>query len=695
LIWPTATLTDTIYSEMHRHFFRELFSARGRIAGLFCAMSAMGALKGQEIPPELQAKESPSDAVWVDSLNLRNVEQGFGTAEKGRSVEHHPLTLGGVIYQHGVGTHAVSLIAIDLHGTATRFQAAVGVDDERKGAGSVTFSVWTDGKKLMETPVLRGGDTPQLISVDLTGAKHLNLVVGDGGDGIMDDHADWGGALITLAAGTTQKPTILADGGAAPRLKILPESSQPAIHGPRIVGATPGHPFLFPVAATGTAPLIYSARNLPAGLRIDPGTGIISGALREAGTTQVTLKVHGPAGTAQRQLTVVGGANKLALTPPMGWNSWNAWADKVDEGKVKDAANELISAGLVAHGYQYINIDDTWEAGRDQQGNIQANKKFPDMKALCDEIHSKGLKIGIYSSPGPKTCGGFTGSYGHEDQDAQTYADWGFDLLKYDLCSYRDMIPNHSAQEIEKPYRVMAAALAKTNRDILYSLCEYGWGDVWKWGADPDIRGNCWRTHDDIDDVWTGSSSWGRDRGVYDIIQAEVGLEKYAGPGHWNDPDMLMVGIVGFGHPHPTRLTPNEQILHVSMWCLLSAPLLIGCDMTKLDPFTLAILTNDEVLDIDQDPLGKPAGRVSQDKAGSEVWSRELADGTHAVGLLNSSLIEQNVTVRWSDIGVSGRQPVRDLWMHEEEGSFDDSYSVSVPGRGMVLIKVGTPVAQP
>ncbi len=297
------------------------------------------------------------------------------------------------------------------------------------------------------------------------------------------------------------------------------------------MGATPGHPFLFPVAATGTGPLSFSAEHLPGGLTIDSATGIISGSLRAAGSTDVILTVRNSQGSARRNLTIIGGENKLALTPPMGWNSWYVWADKVDQQKVKDAASQLISAGLLAHGYQYIGIDDTWEGKRDAKGNILSNEKFPDMKALCDDVHAMGLKIGIYSSPGPKTCGGYEGSYQHEDQDAQSYAQWGFDYFKYDICSYRDLLKDHSAAEVQKPYRIMAASLAKVNRDMLYSLCEYGWGDVWEWGANPDIRGNCWRTHDDIDDVWTGSSDWGTSRGIYDVIEAEVGHEKFPGPG--------------------------------------------------------------------------------------------------------------------------------------------------------------------
>lgn len=668
-----------------RSLIRSVFSL---LAASTCGIDSLHA---QDIPPEFHSSEVPANGVWIDSLDLSLAEQGYGKIRAGHSVDGHSLTLKGMVYPHGVGTHAIGRLAIDLHGEATHFQAVVGLDDETAGSGSVTFAVYLDGKKVASVSA-HGGRPPQVLQTDLTGGKKMILFVDDGGDGNTSDHADWAGAFITQVPEAKQKPETVALAN-APRLKMVPEDPQPAIHGARIVGATPGRSFLFPVPATGTQPLTYAAENLPEGLQLDPQTGIISGMLRQAGTTQTMLSVHGPGGTARRQLTIVGGDNKLALTPPMGWNSWNVWADKVDESKVKDAGHEMISTGLVRHGYQYVNIDDTWQGKRNGQGILLGNEKFPDMKALCDDLHRQGLKAGIYSSPGPKTCAGYAGSYHHEDQDAQTYADWGFDYLKYDVCSYRDIIGSNPAVEAqEKPYQVMADSLAKVHRDILYSLCQYGWGEVWKWGAHPDIRGNCWRTHDDISELWTGAEYWGHDRGVYDIIEAENGHEKYAGPGHWNDPDMLMVGMVGFGNPHPTRLTPNEQLVHVSMWCLFSAPLLIGCDMTKLDPFTLAILTNDEVLDIDQDPLGKPAGRVAKDAMGGEVWSRELFDGTRGVGLLNASPVEETVTVHWSDIGLSGRQPVRDLWLHEDVGSFSDSYSVVIPSHGIALLKIGTSV---
>ena len=612
---------------------------------------------------------------------------GYGSPNAGKSIDGHPLTLGGVVYPHGIGTHAESVFVINLHGGATHFDATVGVDDETGHQGSVAFSVRVDGKTLAQTGVLHGGDAPQPISVDLTGAQRMTLIVSDGGDGITYDHADWAGALLTLAPGALVKPEAFSLPVAPPRLTVPAPAPRPAIHGPRLVGATPGKPFLFLIPATGVGPLTYSAKPLPAGLTLNSQTGIITGALARAGTTQVLLTVRGPHGKAARTLTIVGGLHKLALTPPLGWNSWNVWAGRVDAGKVRDAADEMIAAGLARHGFQYVNIDDTWElgrsgdTGRDAQGNILTNDKFPDMAALAAYVHSKGLKIGIYSSPGPTTCGGYTASYRHERQDAATYAHWGMDYLKYDWCSYDQIVHgDHSLPVLEKPYDLMGAALAAQPRDIVFSLCQYGMGDVWKWGR--ATGGNSWRTTGDIQDNW-GS--------LHSIYEGQAGHSAYAGPGHWNDPDMLMVGVVGFGNTHPTHLAPNEQIVHISMWCLLSAPLLIGCDMTKLDPFTLALLTNDEALDINQDPVGKPAALLSKDDNDGEIWARPLFDGTHAVGLVNGDLEPHTMTVTWAALGLSGPQTVRDVWLHKNAGAFSSGYSVEVPAHGAVLLKIGKP----
>jgi alpha-galactosidase len=304
------------------------------------------------------------------------------------------------------------------------------------------------------------------------------------------------------------------------------------------------------------------------------------------------------------------------------------------------------------------------------------------MKALSDYVHSKGLKLGIYSSPGPKTCAGYEGSYDHERLDAETFAEWGIDLIKYDWCSYGQIAQDDSEFELRKPYALMRQALDVCGRDIVFSLCQYGMGEVSAWGA--DVGGNYWRTTGDIVDTWGSLSSIGF---------GQAGLEEHAGPGHWNDPDMLVVGMVGWGPDlHPTRLSKHEQVTHITLWSLLAAPLLTGCDLAQLDDFTRALLANPEVLEVNQDPLGQQAGRVAV-QGRQEIWARPLADGTYAVGFFNRSRRATTITVAWSDLGLAGPQPVRNLWTRLDEGTFDEEYSAPVEGHGTVMVKIGRPVA--
>ncbi|HEX4645662.1 MAG TPA: NPCBM/NEW2 domain-containing protein, partial [Verrucomicrobiae bacterium] len=523
----------------------------------------------------------------LGSLELR-LDQEYGQPHADASVDGHSLSVGGHKFEHGLGTHATSLMRIALGGHGERFTASVGVDDEVGRQGSVTFKVIGDNKPLWESGVMHGGDPAKTVSVDLHGVKTLLLNVGDAGDGITYDHGDWADAQIVMAEGKPQ--TIVRP--VEPAVVLTPRMSpMPAIHGAKVFGVRPGSPFLFTIPATGEGPLTYSAEGLPPGLTVDAQSGRITGLLTNRGTFPVVLHATGRRGTATRPLKIVSGGT-ITLTPPLGWNSWNGFGCDVTEANVRAAADAMVSSGLINHGWTYINIDDCWEAGRDADGNVLANSKFPDMKALTDYVHGKGLKIGLYSSPGPKTCAGHEGSYKHEEQDARRYADWGFDYLKYDWCSYGEIAPHPDLAGMQKPYHVMRAALGQVQRDIVFSLCQYGMGNVWEWGA--DVGGNCWRTTGDINDSWTSMSGIGF---------SQAGHEKYGGPGHWNDPDMLVVGYVGWSaRVRPTKLTPNEQYTHISLWCLLCSPLLIGCDMTKLDDFTLNLLTNDEVLEVSQDP---------------------------------------------------------------------------------------------
>src|SRR6185437_9695357 len=358
--------------------------------------------------------------------------------------------------------------------------------------------------------------------------------------------------------------------------------------------------------------------------------------------------------------------NGLAKTPPMGWNSWNKFANKVTDALIRQTADAMVRNGMKDAGYIYVNIDDTWQGSRDAQGNIQANSKFPDMKALADYVHSKGLKLGIYSSPGPKTCAEYEGSFQHEQQDAKTYAAWGIDYLKYDWCSASQVYDYHSMPAV---YAKMGAALAATGRPIVYSLCQYGVLKVEQWGTSVD--GNLWRTTGDISDNWKSMSHIGFD--------LQLNLAAYSGPGHWNDPDMLAVGNGG--------MTNTEYRTHMSLWSLLAAPLLAGNDLRSVPPDIMHILANKEVIAVDQDPLGKQAKRIGKE-GDTEVWARPLQGGTYAVGLFNRGASSAKVTARWSDVGFTGKGTVRDLWAAPDRGSVSDQFSAPVPSHGVVLIRV-------
>jgi alpha-galactosidase len=347
----------------------------------------------------------------------------------------------------------------------------------------------------------------------------------------------------------------------------------------------------------------------------------------------------------------------------MGWNSWNHFAEHVDDKVIRDAADAMVSSGLKDAGYVYINIDDTWQGQRDAHGAIQPNSRFPDMKALADYVHSKGLRLGIYSSPGHKTCAGYEGSIGHEEQDAQTYANWGIDYLKYDWCQ-----SSGTLEQMKIGYTKMQQAIKKTGRPIVFSLCEYGWNKVWEWG--PSVGGNLWRTTGDISDEY---------RVMAEIGFNQNGLEKFAGPGHWNDPDMLEVGNGG--------MTEDEYRTHFSLWSLLAAPLIAGNDLSKMTPYTLEMLTNREVIAVDQDPSGKQGYRIAQEGP-FEVWMKPMADGSLVVGLFNRQRTTEKMTVNFSQIGLQGEVSVRDLWLKKDLGSFRDSYSANVPRHGVVLVRI-------
>jgi len=364
--------------------------------------------------------------------------------------------------------------------------------------------------------------------------------------------------------------------------------------------------------------------------------------------------------------------NGLAKTPPMGWNSWNKFACNVSEDLIKQIADAMVSTGMKDAGYQYIVIDDCWQVERDSQGNIIPDaKRFPSgMKALADYIHAKGLKFGLYSDAGTLTCQKRPGGRGYEFQDARQYAAWGVDYLKYDWCST-------STQNQQASYSIMRDALVKSGRPMVFSLCEWGSSKPWLWARDV---GNLWRTTGDIQDCWDCKRDWGG-MGFVHILDLQNGLESYAGPGHWNDPDMLEVGNGG--------MTTTEYRSHFSLWCILAAPLIAGNDIRSMSPEIAEILTDKEVIAVDQDQQGLQGRRVKRE-GNLEVWAKQLADGSRAVALLNRGATEAKISVSWSDIGYPDYLPasVRDLWAMKDLGKSTGSFSASVASHGVVMVKI-------
>jgi alpha-galactosidase len=383
----------------------------------------------------------------------------------------------------------------------------------------------------------------------------------------------------------------------------------------------------------------------------------------------IAILTMGSASTLAAQQSI------LAATPPMGWNSWNKFACKVNEGVVRQAADAMVSSGMKDAGFQYIVIDDCWQTSRDKDGNIVVDaQNFPSgIKALADYVHGKGLKFGIYSDAGAKTCQGRPGGRGYEFQDARQYAAWGVDYLKYDWC-------NTGTQDASASYGLMRQALDASGRPIVFSLCEWGKNKPWLWG---NGIGNLWRTTGDIQDRWGGSEKWPDgsccSNGVLAIVDQQVGLESFAGPGHWNDPDMLEVGNGG--------MTITEYRSHFSLWSILAAPLIAGNDLSNMSPEIHDILTNKDVISVDQDALGREGRRVRKD-GDLEIWAKEMAGGNRAAVLFNRSGSEQQVTLNWEDLGYPSHIPaaVRDLWQHKELGKFTGSFSATVPSHGVVMV---------
>lgn len=538
---------------------------------------------------------------------------------------------------------------------------------------------------------------------------------------------------VSEAAGSTVPQDVAARDAA---IRTPRPSAAPRINGARVFGARPGRPFHFQVPVSGGRPMKFGATGLPEGLSIDGSSGLITGTTPATKARhRVVLSATNAHGSVTSGLEITIG-DTLALTPPMGWNNYNAFRFRIDDKVIRGQADAMVSSGLIQHGWSYINIDDGWEGVRDSTGVLQGNKKFPDMAALGGYIHSRGLKFGVYSSPGEMTCGGYPGSLGYEELDAKTYASWGVDYLKYDWCFYKTVAANLAAErqgkllpdnparlkqladeynplnasrqrprppemakrmkEIEEEqkrilsaipvterdaidreiamdsYGRMGKSLEASGRDVVYSLCQYGMAGVWEWG--PQVGGHLWRTYGDITPRWSAFQA---------IIRRQHGLEKWAGPGRWNDPDMLEIGN--------GDLTPDEMHTQMTQWCILAAPLLIGTDLTKIDALVKSILTNDEVIAVNQDVRGKQ-GWMLRKTGDQEIWVKPLSGDRWAAALFNRGDQAASMEFDPAELKLGGNVIVRDLWrQHDLSKGVPVRFHVGPHGAEMISISAVKP----
>lgn len=633
--------------------------------------------------------------IWLDELGESSYYiQDWGLPRANKAVTMTPLTVKGVVYERGMGTHAISRMLFETGGNACSISGLAGADDNSPFACHLQFKIVGDRQELWRSGILRKGDAAQPFHVDLSGIDKVLLLVEECGDGMMYDRADW--LNVKFITRGEVKPIPVWAKPIAKKKYILtpPAPDSPRINNPLVYGARPGNPFLMPIMASGKKPMKYGVTGLPEGLKLNPETGLITGSTQAKGDFKLRLKASNAKGTDEKEITLKLG-NEIMLTPPMGWNSWNCWRFSADDGKVRDAAR-IMHEKLQAYGWTYVNIDDGWEADeRTPEGVLPPNGKFPDFKALTDYIHSLGLKFGIYSSPGWTTCGKHLGSYQHELTDAQTWEKWGVDYLKYDYCGYAEIEKDSEEKTIQEPYIVMRDALDKVKRDIVYCV-GYGAPNVWKWGA--EAGGNQWRTTRDINDQWNIVMAIG----CFQDVCAHA-----SAPGKYNDPDMLVVGKLGPGwgaKSHDSDLTVDEQYAHISLWSLLSAPLLLGCDMSAMDDFTLSLLTNAEVIAVNQDPLVAPATKLTVPNG--QIWYKKLYDGSYALGFFQmdpyfilwdqdtaESIQQQDYSfeIALKQLGINGKVKVRDLWRQKDIGTFSGSYQARVPYHGASLFKI-TPI---
>jgi len=616
---------------------------------------------------------------------------------------------------NGFVTHPESAVVFRMNGKVKSFDGEIVIAPEaakEKKSGreiKAVCRIWTDGKIVWNSGVFGEKSEPVKVHVDLLGAEEVILETTSTAPWVAYEATivEWRTAVFSYESGAVLES--VTDPKSTMQLGILtpPVSEEPVFNGAEVWGVRPGHPVIFRVPVSGVRPMSFSAKGLPAGVTFDAKRGVLGGVAPQAkGEYPIVITADNAKGSATKTITLNVG-DTICLTPPMGWNSWNIWGSGFTGDHAKAAAKALDASGLADFGFAYINLDDFWEmnnskrntkrpelrgAARDKDGMIISNPSFPDMKGLTDYIHSFGFKAGLYSSPGPETCGGCEGSWQHEAQDAKRWADWGFDYVKYDWCSYGDIYHKETGRStwdghkntyhdaFAKPYRLMGDCLRKQNRDIVYSFCQYGLGEVQKWGR--DAGANCWRSWQDLKDTWPWMEV------AFEGYVPNVEFYKYVGPGFWADPDMMIVGNQrSFGSTHPTFVTPNEQYTHVSLWCMIGSPLLIGTDLTKLDDFTKNLLMNHDVIAISQDTLGMVARRAVHDDLHS-VWERPLANGDNAVAIVNRCPVTRTFKVDLKKLGLGGEYVARDCWRQVGEGVVSGEYVAEIPPHATKLIRL-------
>lgn len=645
-------------------------------------MKILASLSAAILSAAISCQVCAARTVWLHELDLGKVDQSAGIARANMSMWRTPLAIAADTFQLGVGTHAAGTMRLKLDGRTRSFSALVGVDSSAPAhelrRASVEFSAWVDGKEVWRSGVMRADDKARPVTLDLSGARSLVLAVGHCDDGISGDRADWVNARFEVDGDSPEM--VLRPREEEYRLTPAP-SPAPRFNSPAVYGARPGRPFLFTLPVSGERPMKFSAEALPPTLSLDPESGVLSGTAPEAaGEYRITATASNAYGSDSAELLIKTG-DRIALTPPMGWNSWNVYGAEISDSIVRRIADAMVALRLPDYGYSYINIDDGWQGSRGGRfGAVMPNEKFPDMKALADYVHSKGLKIGIYSSPWVETFAGYIGGsadtpdgrvidssrrkgeFSFAPNDVAQWADWGFDYLKY------DWVTNDTVST-----REMSELLKASGRDILFSISNAAPIELADhWAALTET----WRTTGDIRDSWHSMTTIGF---------MEDPWRRFQGPGHWNDPDMLVLGRVGWGDGlRPTALSPDEQYTHMTLWSILAAPLLIGCDLTAVDDFTLGLLTNPEILAVNQDSLGIQGTRAVHD-SGHEIWTKELSDGSTAVAIFNIG--EQARSFRLSPEtpgleGISGSP--RDLWRRQplEAGS-----EIAIPPHGAAMIR--------